>query len=207
MRRLPEQLRDEGTDLDRIKAFSDGVFAIAITILVLGLELPERKSGARLADHLGGLVLPLMTYAFSFMIVGMYWVIHCRLLRYMIAHNRGVSFYNLLLLFFVTLVPFTAQLPARYLGDALGWILYFANLAMVAFSGALLWAQAWRGGYLREDVSPILKRYILARACVPGVAFGLTAIFSVYSLSIATWIPILIPPMMILVNRHFSKLV
>lgn len=205
MARLPDILRDEGTDLDRIKAFSDGVFAIAITILVLGLELPERSSGARLAEHIRSLALPLTAYAFSFLVVGMYWIIHCRLFRYMKAHNRGVAFYNLMLLFFVTLVPFTAQLPTRYAGDSLGWALYFANLAMLAFSGAFVWVLAWRKGCLREDTPPVLVRYILARACIPGVAFGLTAILSFWSVAIAGWLPILIMPLMALANRHFSK--
>lgn len=202
--KLPEILQDKGTDLDRIKAFSDGVYSICITLLVLSLQIPK-EPGKTFAQSIGKIALPMASYLISFVMIGLYWIIHCRLLRHFKAHSRGMAFYNLILLFFVTLVPFTTQLPHHYRHDPLAWSLYFGNLAMVAYAGAFLWWQGIRHGFLHDHTPVLLQRYLLARAIVPGIVFSLTCALVFVNFQFASFVPALTAPLMIRINRHFSR--
>jgi uncharacterized membrane protein len=87
----------------RLEAFSDGVLAIIITIMVLELKVPH---GAEL-EQLAGLLPIFVSYALSFLYVGIYWNNHHHLLHTVKKVNASILWSNLLLLFFLSLVPFT----------------------------------------------------------------------------------------------------
>src|SRR5471032_1677076 len=89
----------------RLEAFSDGVIAIAITIMVLGLQMPH---GAGLVDLLR-LVPQLLSYALSFTYVGIYWVNHHHLLQLANRVNSKILWANLHLLFWLSLIPFVTN--------------------------------------------------------------------------------------------------
>jgi uncharacterized membrane protein len=123
-------------DLERLIFFSDGVFAIVITLLVIELHPPDQW------DHtLGGLWqsewYALLAYAISFLAVGVYWNHHRRLFRRIVHFRPGLVFFNLLLLGLVVLVPFAAQLILK------GSLpLFLALLVLIGIAQALLWSFA-----------------------------------------------------------------
>src|SRR3954452_15638233 len=87
-----------GLGTERITAFSDGVFAISITLLVLDLRLPEASgplSDLALAQALWGLAPRVYAYALSFVVVGMYWIAHHRVLRWVRRFDGGFLWWNL----------------------------------------------------------------------------------------------------------------
>jgi uncharacterized membrane protein len=87
----------------RMEAFSDGVIAIIITVMVLELKVPHDPTPAALRPVLP----PLLTYAFSFLNVGIYWNNHHHMLHATTRINGGVLWANLHLLFWLSLIPFT----------------------------------------------------------------------------------------------------
>jgi uncharacterized membrane protein len=96
---------------DRLNAFTDGVVAIIITIMVLELKAPEEPGLA----HLWRLWPTFLSYALSFAYVGIYWVNHHRLLSHARRVTNGLVWFNLLLLFALSLVPFsTAYLGGQH---------------------------------------------------------------------------------------------
>jgi uncharacterized membrane protein len=135
----------------RIEAFSDGVFAIAITLLVLELHLPGDKRGLW---H--GLVHEwpqFAAYLTSFFIIGIMWVNHHSMFRTIVRADRLLMFLNLLLLLWTTLLPFPTRLVAEHLRDggsdaSVAAAVYSANLTLAAIAFSLIWMHAVRGGRL-----------------------------------------------------------
>jgi uncharacterized membrane protein len=105
--------------LDRLMAFSDGVIAIAITILVLGIDIPEghRFSESGLIAFLGRIGHDVLIYAVSFVAVATFWLQHHALFLYLRYCNRTLIWLNTLFLFSVTLIPFLAKLKFTYEQD------------------------------------------------------------------------------------------
>ncbi len=100
----------------RLEAFSDGVFAVAITLLVLQFTVPEVQSGKLLAKVLDQWP-QLVTYLASFLTVGVVWVNHHTIFRNLRAVDRTIQFINLVLLLTVVLVPYPTALLGRYLNS------------------------------------------------------------------------------------------
>lgn len=109
----------------RLEAFSDGVFAIAITLLVLELDVPEASEG--LWGQLGSQWPSYVGYLVSFAFIGGVWMSHTTLTRFLKAADQVLLGLNLGLLLLVSFLPFTTSLMASHLGDA------SERLAVVAF--------------------------------------------------------------------------
>lgn len=118
----------------RLEAFSDGVIAIVITIMVLGLRTPH---GAGLAD-LFKLVPQLLSYVLSFIYVGIYWVNHHHLLQPISRVNGWMLWANLHLLFWLSLIPFVTNWVAEHRRDPVPVASYGAVLLMCSVSFLLL---------------------------------------------------------------------
>jgi uncharacterized membrane protein len=104
--------------VSRVEAFSDGVFAVAITLLVLQFGVPEVQSGHLLRALLAQWPL-LATYVASFLTVGVIWVNHHTIFSGIRSTDRTLQFINLVLLMFVVLVPYPTQLLGKYLQSGL----------------------------------------------------------------------------------------
>ena len=129
----------------RLEAFSDGVFAIAITLLVFNLHVPSVGSGdSGLARALGHEWPSYAAFVLSFFVIGIIWVNHHGLLRPVTRIDRPVLFANLLVLLWVVAIPFTTDLFAQYL-RAGGWdarvaaAVYSAVMLLMGVSMGLLW--------------------------------------------------------------------
>src|SRR5215831_18522167 len=120
-----------GYDLGRLFAFSDGVFAIAITLLVLTIPIPSVSDPADLPGQLAGLKPNLLGFALSFALVGTQWLSHHRLLRQLDFCDGPILLLNLLLLMGICLVPFASSVLARYGAYAAGTIPYAALQAAI----------------------------------------------------------------------------
>ena len=150
---MTEQARDDETG--RIEAFSDGVFAIAITLLVIELHLPDTTKGS--VWH--GLVHAwpqFAAYLTSFFIIGIMWANHHSMFRSIVRADRILLFLNLLLLLWTTLLPFPTRLVAENLRDggtnaAQAAAVYSGTLTLAAVSFSLIWAYAVRGGRLLAE--------------------------------------------------------
>ena len=127
---------------DRLNGLSDGVIAIALTLLVLGIDIPTDHNFTQdgLLSFLIELEPDLVAYITSFLIVAIYWIIHHRMFNVLKYTDRILVILNIVFLFSISLVPFIAKLKALYRYDALV-VLIFA-LAHI-FTGIILYV-AWK---------------------------------------------------------------
>lgn len=118
----------------RLEAFSDGVFAIAITLLVLELKIPQ-ASGA-LLDDLASEWPSYLGYLVSFAFIGGVWMAHSTLTRFLTASDQILMGLNLVLLLFVSLLPFTTALMATHLqnsaGEQVAVVIFGLNLTLAS---------------------------------------------------------------------------
>jgi uncharacterized membrane protein len=132
-------------DTIRIEALSDGVFAVAMTLLVIDLRVPELAQQSTFAA-LGLEVLKLwphfLSYAVSFLIVGLYWVSHQLLFDLIRRSDRGLLWINIIFLLFVAVIPFSTALLGRYHDNHFAILLYGANLILVGLALQTLWTYA-----------------------------------------------------------------
>jgi uncharacterized membrane protein len=130
-------------DRSRLEAFSDGVFAVAITLLALNLAVAGPGPGhPRLLDQLQSHWPSFVAYLISFFMIGIIWVNHHVLVRSIKAVDRTLLFLNLLLLLFVVLIPFATATVAEYL-KAGG---QDAGVAMALYGGVFLGMSAGFAG-------------------------------------------------------------
>lgn len=135
----PLKARVERHDYDRLLMLSDGVFAIAITLLALELKLPEHWNGS-LAGLLDATGRPLIGYVFGFGLVGIFWFIHRRLFARLQQVDTPITLLNLLLLGVTGLIPYVARMIAEA-GPTRALPFYLSALAGAFAVVALI--QAW----------------------------------------------------------------
>jgi uncharacterized membrane protein len=140
----------------RLEAFSDGVFAIAATLLVLELHVPETNHG--LAEALRSQWPAYVAYVTSFLTIGIMWVNHHELFRHVQEVDRTFLFENLLLLMVVSITPFPTAVLGRYVtADEEAHVaaaLYGLVMLLMGLAFTLLWLRATRQrrGVRREGV-------------------------------------------------------
>lgn len=128
----------------RIEAFSDGVFAIAITLLILNIRIPAPESGA-LAIQLARQWPSYLSFFISFAFIGIMWVNHHRLFTHIHRSDNMLMVLNLLLLLGVTFVPFPTSVLAAHLGhpgERLAAVLFNGTYLVIAIFFNLLWRYA-----------------------------------------------------------------
>jgi uncharacterized membrane protein len=178
---------------NRLEAFSDGVFAIAITLLVLEIR-PEvgGTDGWVMFLHVWPKVL---IFALSFVLVGVYWVAHHNMLHFVERTDRGFLWLNLLLLLVVAFIPFPAALLGATGADAGSIRVYCGTLAATNLAGALMWMHATRGHRLVHPALPVefaafVTRILLAPVAVYIAAAVLAGFWRIGSLALVALVPL-----------------
>ena len=148
---------DDYWSTGRTEAFSDGVFAIAITLLVLEIRVPESEF-AHLWSGIAHQWPSYLAYATSFLTIGGIWIVHHGIFRRLQYANRELMLTNLLLLMAVAFLPFPTKLMAEAIHDTgaarAAAVFYGAALLAISLLVRLLWASAVRDGHvLRPDMS------------------------------------------------------
>jgi uncharacterized membrane protein len=120
--------------VERLLALSDGVVAIAMTLLVLQLSVPlpaklhDPASASELATQLGKGADQLVSYVISFYVVAQFWLVHHRVFRQIAGQREGLAWWNFAFLFTITLMPFTSDLLGKYSANPLAVDIFAVNL-------------------------------------------------------------------------------
>ncbi|MEQ1736163.1 MAG: TMEM175 family protein, partial [Rhodoglobus sp.] len=163
----------EGSNTDRLVFFSDAVFAIALTLLVIDLKVPTDGSGTAW-EVITSQIPDLFAYALSFAIVSINWVAHHRLFRVITAHDGPLMLVDLVLLFVVAFVPFPTSLLSEYGDEAAAVVLYAFVVGLLGVLQFALWFWAWRHGLVGEQVDLELYRYYRSRQLATPAIFWLS---------------------------------
>ena len=183
--------------LERLVFFSDAVFAIAITLLVLEIRLPPLPfdaSDAAIRAALWDISPKISGFVLSFFVIAAYWEGHHRSFAFIVRVDRGLIWLNFLLLLTVSFMPFPTGLFSEHPARVTPLALYAASLGAVGVCSALLWRHASKGGrLLAENVSARDVRRIRNRGLAGPLVCALAAFCSMFSLALARMLFFAIP--------------
>ena len=186
---------EPGLSFERIVFFSDAVFAIVITLLVLEIKVPHlsehsepalRHALLQLAPQVGGFVI-------SFLIIGMMWIEHHRIFRYISRYDGGLLWRNFLLLLCVSFVPFPTALFSEHFWSRTAFVLYTLSFGGVATAKLLIWRHAVKANLLKPETTPELARRIERRSLAVPLACAAAIALATVSIWLAPLSFILIP--------------
>ncbi|MFE2185399.1 TMEM175 family protein [Streptomyces sp. NPDC059455] len=163
-----------GIDIERIQAFSDAVFAIAITLLALEITVPEDLPAAELGHALREEALPSVAgYLLSFVVVGALWISHHRLFRMTKVVDGPLLYLDLALMALVAALPFPTKIVTEYHSSALATSLYAGTIALAALLIAAMSTRLLRRPGLRDtDIPRVLFARSLQHALGIAIVFG-----------------------------------
>ncbi len=194
--------------LDRVKGFSDGVFAIVITLLVLELHVPPGTKADGLPHAIAHLAPTLFSYAVTIAVVGVFWVAHQVMFRLIDGTDRALFWLNIAFLGALSFVPFPASLLGQFPGDRFVTIFYGATLVVVEALFLALWRYASAAGrLLAAEGDSIAAERITGRQTIALAIYaaGTLSAFVLPPLALAIYVLVpvlyLIPGRMIAVSR------
>ena len=193
--------------IDRLLFFSDAVFAIVLTLLVIELHPPHLHPGeAGFNEELQATFVHVIFFAMSFALVSIFWVAHMQLLRRLQVFDLTIAWANLALLFTIALMPFaTSMLMAQGI-TRISWQFYCAILMAASLGQTVLWLSASRGGgKLMGGVEWREFWLRTLRALTPGGAFA-AGFYGAYigRVDLAVWCGALIVPVMLAFRIIFA---
>jgi uncharacterized membrane protein len=164
-------------EFTRIAAFTDGVFAIAITLLVLSIDVPSGVPSSQLWDSLVDSWEQLFAYFLSFAVIGRFWMAHHRVFSLLHDFDGGLIVLNLVFLSLIVLVPFPTELLGEYGNTTVSVVLYAVVVGTASLLSWGMLAHARRRGHVRPDAQATARRVstgILWSALVFYVSIPLT---------------------------------
>lgn len=188
--------RGAGLEFDRVGAFSDAVFAIALTLLVLDLHLPHLHRADGVSDFmhaLGNIVPDLIAFAVSFSIIGQHWISHHQFYARLGAVDSRFVGLNVVYLACIALVPFPTSVISQYVDNPMSFTLFAVVLSMVSVMEAVIIAYAQAARLVRDSWTPEEYRFAVREALVPIVLFlgTIQVAFLISPIStIVLWLPL-----------------
>ncbi len=199
--------------IERLILFSDAVFAIAITLLVIEIKVPVVKEYTThaFAEAMHEKFSEFFGFVLSFAVIGQFWINHHRMFGFVSGYDNGLLWLNLHMLFWVVMVPFTSGLNSHYGGMDIVWMIYSLNLCMIAMSIFFIFKYI---GNPKRNISTIahqvqLKKFSYQRSLVTAFIFFLGFALCLFNWPPTSWaarlVFFLIPVGIAFVNSRAKK--
>jgi uncharacterized membrane protein len=188
---------------ERIGAFSDGVFAIAITLLVVGLvEVPVHAPEGGLITMVPDFLPRLAGHVITFAVLGIYWVGHHNMFMHIKRHDRTLLWLNNLFLLFVAIMPLPTALIAEHGDDQVAVIAYAGTLVLAGVSLDLIWRYATHKNRLvSPGIDPGLVTFVHGRVLLAPAVYLLAIVVSFFSITAAKLLFVIVTLLYIVPNR------
>ncbi|HWB87135.1 MAG TPA: TMEM175 family protein [Bryobacteraceae bacterium] len=173
--------RIAGQSVERLAALSDGIFAVAMTLLALDLRAPAMEavhSEQGLWHALTPLAPRLVMYMMSFITLGIFWVGQQTQLNHLARSDRSLSWIHIFFLFGVSVTPFSTSLLAGFTGYRTALLVYWANILLLGVALYLSWVCAMGAGLVKTELPPEVPSAIKRRILIAQGLYALGALLS-----------------------------
>ncbi|MEO8404414.1 MAG: TMEM175 family protein [Chitinophagaceae bacterium] len=205
-------LEKQKFQLDRVALFSDAVFAISITLLAIEIKVPEvnleHLSDKTLGHALLTIIPRFIGFILSFFVVGLYWLSHYRLFRYVGHCSQQLIWNNLIFLLSIVIMPFSTVFLSEYYYSSLRLPLafYTLNICFSGFFSYRLWSIVGKeGNKLSIDLPKVVVKYNKARAVATPLVFVFISLLSFINPFIAHILPPFILILGGLIRRYYYR--
>ena len=171
-----------GQSVERLAALSDGLFAVAMTLLVLDLRVPAADAVRSEHDLWRGLVAlspRLIVYLMSFLTLGIFWVGQQTQLNFLARGDRHLAWIHLAFLFAVTLMPFSTNLMADFFAYRVALLAYWGNLLLLGVVLFASWRYAVKTGLVKAGAPPEIGRWVEQRILIGQALYAFGALLCV----------------------------
>lgn len=203
-----DHFRVYGLSAGRIAGFSDGVFAVAITLLILNIKvpiMPKKIASQRLPHELAALWPYFMAFILSFVIIGAFWIFHHRMLSQIKRINVAFLWLNLLLLMCIVFMPFSTSLISEY-GNSVSVTFYAASWFVTSLVFAFIWWYASsKKRLVAKDFDLEDSKHAIMSFVVTSLVFAVSIIISIFSAAAAMYFWLLLIPIHRLLGRQHVK--
>ncbi|MFN8535700.1 MAG: TMEM175 family protein [Dehalococcoidia bacterium] len=190
-----DRLTARGSDTGRLLSFSDGVIAIAITLLALNIRIPNLADRATTAEQIASILSlqkSVLVFVQSFLVVGLYWVAHHRMFQFIRGWDLSLLWLNLLFLMSVAFLPVPNAVIVEHSGAQPAVVFFLGSAMLTGLLQLMIWLYAThRHRLISHQVSRHVIRYISLRSLVPVGLFGLGIALSFVSVQLV-WVVLLL---------------
>jgi uncharacterized membrane protein len=175
---VPSYNRIAGESVERLAALSDGIFAVAMTLLVLDLHGPVKEAvhtEHELWRALGAMSPQLITYLMSFLTLGIFWNGQQAQLNCFARGNRHITWLHIAFLACVSIMPFSTRLLAEFIAFRIALLVYWLNIVLLGLVLYLSWLYASRAHLLRDDTTLEIARAIERRILIGQALYAIGA--------------------------------
>lgn len=194
---INESSLNEEFQLERVVLFSDAIFAIAITLLIIEIRIPdipkEALSDAKLWSSLVSIIPKFIGFFVSFFVIGLYWLAHHRLFKFVNHCSEKLLWYNLLFMLPIVIMPFSTAFLSEYYSATVRLPLgiYMVTICFAGFFSYRLWRLVGNPkNHLSRHLNKVILSYNTTRALIVPSVFVCVFLLSFINI----WISYLIPP-------------
>lgn len=194
----------DSIEFARVLTFSDGLFAIAMTLLVVGIEvpdIPDTDSVSELADSLNDLSGSFISFFISFAVIGRYWLAHHQFFSQLTRMDRGLIALNMIYLCFVAFLPFPTALLGNFFENPLAIAIYAVAVALVSGMEVVLYRRAERHDLFERHLPDDVYRWGTMLSLSPVVFFLASIPVAFLDTSVAVCVWLLGIPFQLIANR------
>ena len=199
--------REDELGFERMVFFSDAIFSVAITLMALEIRLPEldpEHAADQIGAALAALVPHIEVYVLTFVVIGVYWLVHHRLFRAIQRFDFPLMWLNLIFLM-IALIPVATNALGTYPELGLTVAFYSVTIALVGFSEFALWFYALRKRYFPDFVAPHGALYLAMRILAPPVVFLLSILMVPIDTDLAKLSWVVLIPLLFILGRIFPR--
>lgn len=197
----------DSTEFNRVVALTDGIYAVAMTLLVVSIGIP-RVSPERLKDDLLSANGDVLTFFISFVVLSFYWLSNHRFVRHLKAIDPVYAGLNMIYLALIAFLPLPTALLDRYSHQPITVVLYISILLLISLMELVLFGRAHRGKLLASEPPRRVVRYSVLVALIPVLVFALAipiGLMSSPTYALGIWI-LLNFPLRLLVERRLGPI-
>lgn len=192
--------------LEHVIAFSDAVFAFAITLMALSIDIHDfdpRLTEPQVVDGLLDMSSQMEIYALSFFIIAMFWVSYHQVFNHIRDSYISMVHLNLVFLFMITLLSISTSLVITFESYRTSYLVYFSVVVATSSLLVVIWWYAMRIEATDENLHPKFKRGLLTQLVIVPVVFGISIAVTFVNLDVAQYIWLAIIPLIVYCRRKF----
>jgi uncharacterized membrane protein len=172
-----------GQSVERLAALSDGIFGVAMTLLLLELHVPAKElihGEGDLRHALAALAPQLLVYLMSFLTLGIFWVGQQTQLNHLERSERHFTWIHLAFLFSVTIMPFSTRLLNEFITYRTALVAYWGNILLLGALLYLSWGRATHASLIKSDTPPEVPAAICRRIVIAQLFYAFGALLSIF---------------------------
>ena len=193
--------------LEHVISFSDAVFAFAITLMALTIDIPDLSSNLtepQLVEKLFDMSSQVESYVLSFFIIAMFWISYHQVFNHIKDSYLSMVYLNLFFLLLITLLSISTSLVITFDSYRVAYLIYYGVVSDASTLLVVIWWYAIRINAVGENLHPLFKKGLFIQLLVLPLVFLLSVIVSFVNLNIAQYFWLIIIPLSIYIRHKFK---